>query len=556
MVQRPSQGKSKRQRLDAASAKIRAAFGINPEIVALQKTDPRELLAQAWEVAQEITEFAVKYLGHFMIDPKSGEFTPPADFHQEVYRILLTEQFAAIAAPREHAKSTVASVIFPLYCICYKKRRFIVLISDTQPQAALQLAAVKEEIETNDDLRKDFGDLVGDKKWDVNDCRTSTQISIVARGAGQSLRGLRYRMWRPDLVICDDLENEEAVDNPDSREKLIRWFKGTVMNLGKYCQICVVGTILHYNSFLSELLDESKFKRFVKRRYMAVDVEWTPESVLWPAKWDLESLRLKEGDLGSVFFNQEFRNLPISSETQFFQENWIKQHQYFREELREVLLEKVTYHDPAISLRRKADYFGSVTVGIRENGKIVVLRAEQKKMPFTQQVDYILRLWDDERPAVVGIEDQAYQEALKQTIDEISTTTGRYMNVVGVSHLTDKFMRIAKISSLVENGTIQFCLDGTQQALVNQLLFLGKIKDDLADALESAVALAREMNFQPVIATAPQGVGIGERAVSIGRGMLSRLFAQQASRNQGGRAAPPQDEFVQRGRKSVWPGRR
>jgi predicted phage terminase large subunit-like protein len=556
MAQRPSQGKSRRQRLDAASAQIRAAFGINPEVVALQKSDPRELLAQAWEMAAEIADFAVKYLGHFMIDPKSGEFTAPAEFHKEVYRILLSEQYAAIAAPREHAKSTVVSVIFPLFCICYKKRRFIVLISDTQPQAALQLAAIKEELETNEELRKDFGDLVGDKKWDVNDCRTSTGITMCARGAGQRLRGLRYRMWRPDLVICDDLENEEGVENPETREKLVRWFKGTVMNLGKYCQIFVVGTILHYDSFLSELLDESKFKRFVKRRYMAVDTDWTPESVLWPAKWDLESLKVKEEDLGSVFFNQEFRNLPISSETQVFQENWIKQHQYFRDQITFLALVKITYHDPAISLKRKADYFGSITVGVRDNGKILVLRSEQKKMPFTQQVDYIIRLWDEEQPEVVGIEDQAYQEALKQTIDEISTTTGRYMNVVGVSHLTDKFMRIARISSLVENGTIQFCLDGTQQALINQLLFLGKIKDDLADALESAVALAREMNFRPAMAMAGAAAGVGERQPQQARGMLSQMFIQRAMRSQqrGATAAP--GEFVQRGRSSVWQTRR
>jgi predicted phage terminase large subunit-like protein len=322
------------------------------------------------------------------------------------------------------------------------------------------------------------------------------------------------------------------------------------MNLGKYCQICVVGTILHYDSFLSELLDETKYKRFVKRRYMAVDIEWTPESVLWPEKWSLTDLRLKEEDLGSVFFNQEFRNLPISSETQFFQEDWIKQHQYFREELGFIALAKVTYHDPAISLKRKADYFGSITVGIRENGKILVLRAEQRKMPFTQQVDYIIRLWDEERPEVVGIEDQAYQEALKQTIDEVSTTTGRYMNIVGVPHLTDKFMRIAKISSLVENGTIQFLLDGTQKALINQLLFLGKIKDDLADALESAVALARNMNFKAAVSIPPQGVGIGERDQEQGRGLLSRLFAHLSDHRD--EADGQSQEFVQRGRKSIW----
>ena len=155
---------------------------------------------------------------HFMVDQQTGAVIEPADFHKDLYQILLTEQRAAIAAPREHAKSTCVSVIFVLYCISYKLRRFIVLISDTQPQAALQLAAVKEELETNVELRADFGNLVGDKKWDVNDCRTTTGITLAARGAGQSLRGLRFRLYRPDLVICDDMENRGCRQSRDARK--------------------------------------------------------------------------------------------------------------------------------------------------------------------------------------------------------------------------------------------------------------------------------------------------------------------------------------------------
>jgi hypothetical protein len=285
-------------------------------------------------MAGQITEFALKYLGHLMKDQETGEFIPPAEFHRDLYQILLTQQYAAIAAPREHAKSTVVTVIFVLYCVCFKRRHFIIIIEDTQPNAALQLAAIKEELETNSALREDFGNVVGDKKWDTNDCRTTTGISLAARGAGQSLRGLRYRLYRPDLVICDDLENEEDVDNPETRAKLERWFKNVVMNLGKKCQIFVIGTILHYDSLLSKLLDPDKFKRFVKRRLQAVDLEWTPESVLWPAKWSLDDLKLKESDVGATEFNQEFRNLPISADTQVFQEDWIIKHAFTREELK------------------------------------------------------------------------------------------------------------------------------------------------------------------------------------------------------------------------------
>lgn len=552
MAQTPSRNQSKRDRLSETAARLKEMFGINPENPFQSRLPASEILDRAWDTAGEITDFAQKYLGHFMRDEVTGEFVAPAEFHAELYRILLSEKYAAVAAPRQHAKSTVVSVIFPLYCICYKLRRFIIIISDTEKQAALQLSAIKAELEGNDDLIADFGNLVGDKKWDVNDIRTTTQISVSARGAGGSLRGLRYRQWRPDLVICDDLENEEDVENPETREKLVKWFKGTVMNLGKHCQILVVGTILHYNSFLSDLLDEKKFKTFTKRRYMAVDLEWNPASVLWPAKWDLQSLRDKENDVGSVFFNQEYRNLPITDETQIFRQEWIDKHAFPWDEIREKLFVKITYHDPAISQKRKADYFATVTVGVADDGRIYVLYADQRRMPFLKQVDYILERYDIDRPAVVGIEDQAYQEALKQIVDEMSVATGRYITVVGVPHLTDKLMRISKISPMVENGTIRFCTDGSQQGVINQLLFLGKIKDDLADALESAVALAKDQNFTAAIAVL-NSVLVGERDGTAGsaRGILSRMFADQALRNQGERPERSRD-FLGRSRRGVW----
>jgi predicted phage terminase large subunit-like protein len=537
MALRPSANTSKRQQREDAAARLRAAFGVVPGELAPSRKDAGKILDEAWTLALEITEFGLKYMRHFMVDQQTGAVITPAEFHKELYSILLTSQYAAIAAPREHAKSTCVSVIFVLYCVCYKLRRFIVLISDTQPQAALQLAAVKEEIESNRSLIEDFGSLVGDKKWDINDCRTTTGITLAARGAGQSLRGLRYRLYRPDLVICDDMENEEDVDNPETRDKLERWFVGTVLNLGKKCQVFVIGTILHYDGLLAKLLDAEKFKKFVKRRYEAVDQEWRPETVLWPAKWDIQSLRDKEEVIGSVMFNQEFRNLPISESTQIFKEEWIVRHAYRREELVQKRTVKITYNDPAISQKSTADFFASVTVDVDEEGFIYVSRAEQDRMPFTKQVEFILRRAEEEQPLAIGIEEQAYQAALKQAIDEESRKRGLYLTVVGVANLTDKFLRISTMSPLVENGTIRFCLDGTQKTLISQLLFLGKIKDDLADALQGAVQLARQFNFKAAFAVST--VQVGGREPDAGREILG-------GHGRGG------EDFVQRDRRSRW----
>jgi len=518
-VQSRSQSGSKRGRLEEARARLAKLFaGAPAQQAAAAELSAEERLRAAWDLALAIGEFAQTYLPHYLVDQETGQPIEPAEFHRELYQLVLTEQRLAVAAPREHAKSTIL-FIFVTYCVCYKLRRFVVYISDTEAQAILQLNAVKSELETNDKLRQDFGDLVDDRKWGERDIETSTGIRLSARGAGQSLRGLRKRQFRPDLVICDDLEEDEAVDSPERREKLERWFKRTVMNLGKNCQIIVVGTILHYDSLLAHLTSEEHFPTFVKRFYVAVDDDWSLESVLWPGKWSLEALKAKAADIGLVDFDQEFRNRPINAATQVFREDWVKQHAFTWDEIRGMAMMKIMAVDPAISVKQKADFFGRVLIGIVGTGHILVLRGEQHKIPFTEQVKLLLAKYDAEQPEWIGIESVAYQKALKQRMDEVSRETGRYIAIVEVDTKgIDKFARISTMGPLVENGTIRFCLDGTQDTLLKQLYFLGKMKDDVADALEIAVRVAREKRFsKPALASeeAPPGTYGPER-----RGLL------------------------------------
>jgi phage terminase large subunit-like protein len=526
MAQKRTQNKSKRDRLEEARGTLRAAFQVDAAQAGAKAAQPEEVLQAAWELASDIERFVRKYLSHYMVDQETGVAIEPADFHKEIYQLALTTKRAAIAAPREHAKSTVISLFFVLYCICYKLRKFIVLISDTEAQAILLLAAVKAELESNDELRADFGDLVDSVKWGERDIITATGTRLSARGAGQSLRGLRQRMYRPDLVICDDLEDDEHIDNPEYRAKLERWFKNVVLNLGKSCQVFAIGTILHYDSLLSHLLDPEKFKKFLKRRFEAIDEERTAQSVLWAQKWSQADLAAKEEDIGTTEFNQEFRNMPVSADTQSFKESDVIRHAYTRASIEGKELIKITAIDPAISKKEKADDFASVTVGIDERGFILVLRAEGKHLSFPEQWRFVLQRFDEEQPVALGVETVAYQKALKEHVEEVSRETQRYIPIVEIQADQDKFRRITAISPLVENGTIRFCLDGTQKKLISQLLYLGKIKDDLADALAMAVALARLRGFKPAMASSDSTEARGRE-----RGMMSRVAAEGADRD-------------------------
>lgn len=57
-------------------------------------------------------------------------------------------------------------------------------------------------------------------------------MKIQVAGSGKKLRGLRHGPYRPDLVVLDDIENDEAVRNPEQRDKLEGWLKKTVLHLG------------------------------------------------------------------------------------------------------------------------------------------------------------------------------------------------------------------------------------------------------------------------------------------------------------------------------------
>jgi len=132
----------------------------------------------------------------------------PAKFHQKIFEdvqnLLLGEgvQNLLEVVFRGGGKTTIVTLALPLWSICFLLRRFIVVISDTQGQSKEQLATVKDELEHNERIEEDFGNLVG-SRWTEDDIETKNRVKIIALGANQKIRGRKYRQWRPDLIILD-----------------------------------------------------------------------------------------------------------------------------------------------------------------------------------------------------------------------------------------------------------------------------------------------------------------------------------------------------------------
>jgi predicted phage terminase large subunit-like protein len=166
--------------------------------------------------------------------------------------------WVAIAAPRGHAKSTAITHTFVLANICLRVKRHVLIVSDTEKQAMMFLGNIARELRENENLIRSFGvkRIVKDNESEVIlEFHDGELARIAAHGSGQRIRGTNWRGIRPDLVICDDLENDELVMNEDRREKFRDWFFQTLVPLcGRSGEIRVVGTILHEDSFLAGLM--------------------------------------------------------------------------------------------------------------------------------------------------------------------------------------------------------------------------------------------------------------------------------------------------------------
>ena len=211
----------------------------------------------------------------------------PSRMHDELFALLeqasrSRSQRMAFAAPRGHAKTTVVSLAYVLWSALYEKETFIVLVSATREQAALLLKAVRDEIETNPLLHTDFpeccyppGSKRAPKPWRSDMIVLRNRVAVRALGAGQGFRGAKHGKDRPSLIIVDDLEDQEQTASADQREKLRDWFSKTLLKSGtRDTNVIVVGTIMHYDSLLANLVDTRPVKAsgWKGRKYQAVEV--------------------------------------------------------------------------------------------------------------------------------------------------------------------------------------------------------------------------------------------------------------------------------------------
>lgn len=217
-------------------------------------------------------------------------------FHLRIVQEAMSNMFLAVHAPRGSAKSTILTFLMPGHGIAFKKYHFIVIIQSTYAKAAASLNNIKAEIKDNAKFALDFGitcrkDAEGDTIFRHRD---GFEVRVLCKGSDQigSLRGEKFGAYRPDLIIVDDLEEDEAVRNPERRQELEKQFNEVLNYIGEVgvTRMLIVGTILHDDSLLRKLLSRDKYPQFKKLFFKARGIVNGEMQSLWPERWSVTQL--------------------------------------------------------------------------------------------------------------------------------------------------------------------------------------------------------------------------------------------------------------------------
>ena len=455
----------------------------------------------------------------------------------------------AVAAPRGHAKSTLVTLGYVLWTMCYQHEPYVVILSNTSEQANALLANIRRELEGNERLREDFPEVCSAppkaKKPKIarrSELLTESGVMITALGVGSKVRGRRHRSERPTLIICDDLENQAAVRSADQRVLLEEWFNSTVLKLGTgTTNVVVVGTILHYDSLLARLTSERPgvAPGWTKRVYRAIEQEasrselWErfenlfngndrdasersgPEAalafyaantapmlegsrVLWPEREDYRSLvemRIREG---RASFSAEKQNAPLSPEDAVFRSDEI---QYWDDRFpgEESLLASLGTNiscygacDPSLGKAgRNRDDTAIVTI-VKHNpsGRFYVLDADIRKRKPDGIIETVIAYDGRRKYERFAFESVQFQEFVATELRERSRAAGREIAVEEIKQVKDKLGRIQRLQPLVASGGLQ--LSRRHVRLMEQMeQFPMGSHDDGPDALEMAVTVAQ-----------------------------------------------------------------
>lgn len=446
-----------------------------------------------------IEAFAAAY-----ISPQYDEAAPTPQFHRDGWALYCAPTpRAGVAAPRGHAKSTALTTTYMLAELLFKSTDYAILVSSNEEMAIELLGDITRELTDNEDLIRDFGikRFITSAKTDIIvECIDGHQFRVIARGSGQKMRGRKWRGKRPGLIVCDDLEDDEQVENKERRDKFRRWFyRALLPAMRKGGRVRIHGTILHEDALLARLMKDKSWNTLFYRAHAAFD---DFSDILWPEQFSEARLRdIRQSfieQFDAAGYSQEMLNDPFDNDDSFLRKDDflpMKESDFDRP------MHVNIGADFAVSKKDKANRT-SFTVGGSDASNLLHV--------FDQHVDR----WDTEeiaakmielerryRPAAWFVEDGVIWKSIEPWLNKEMLVQDVFLNCVPIMSIKDKKTNARSLQKRMKAGAVRFNKEAAWYAAYEAelLRFTGDSDAVLDDQLDSTAILSRGVDTTAIV---------------------------------------------------------
>jgi phage terminase large subunit-like protein len=412
---------------------------------------------------------------------------------------------------RAGAKTSIARM-WMAKRIAYNVSRTILYIGANEPKANQTIRWIKRQIEFNHAFAN-FFQLSKGSKWAENEIElwhgTDNQpIWLLGVGiTSNSLRGINFDDYRPDLIICDDVLTDENCTTEESRVKLAALLGGAVKNSlaprvdNPNAKMALLNTPQHPEDFCQR----------AKKSEEWVTIEhgcWTKETADLPVEYQISAwesrhptadLRLEkrsaenQGELSTFLREKEVR--LTSPENASFKRQWLK---FWDEDgsprpPRGTIVISIDPTPPlaphAVAKNLQQKDFEAVAVCMRSGGNYYLLAYDQmkgQKMEWLTQT--VIRFITEYRPIKVIIESNAAQVAigllLKQELERVRI----YIYIHFKQNTAPKYTRITTGLAGIGFAGRLYCSKQHTDFINDFQLYPQVPHDDLLDAVASGMS--------------------------------------------------------------------
>lgn len=390
--------------------------------------------------ADLVEVFAGGYLSPRYDDPQ-----PTPAFHRQCWQLYCSPHpQCMVVAPRGHAKSTGLTFAYILAEVCFRTADYVILLGSTEEMAAELLSNLREELAENDDLRRDFGISSFEREAQADiivRCDDGHRFRILARGAEQKIRGKMWNGKRPNLLVCDDMEDDEQVENKDRRKKFSNWFfRAAKQALSRTGRCRVHGTILHEESLLSKLRNNSEWQHLYFKAHTSFD---DFSNMLWPEQWSEEKLRAKRQefiDMGDAAgYSQEWLNEPADTANPF-----LRREDFLPMVVPEDFAEPMLFGcgvDFAVSKKDKANRTSFTVGGRRADRAVCIVDQRVGRLDSLEIIEEFFSVDKAWSKPVFFPEDGQIWKAISPMLDKEMQRRGVWLNLSPRPAISDKATR-------------------------------------------------------------------------------------------------------------------